>query len=165
MAATARLLGGRLGRAGRRALRRIVADAAGNLTIEFAFILPVLMLLSIGALEGGRLFMEHLRMAGAARAGLQYGLQDHVTAADLAGIARAARAGAGRASADYDVDARRFCACPDGAETGCATSCPDGAEVRTYVEVSVAGDVDLLLAFPALPRTVHLSARQAQRLN
>lgn len=148
-----------------RALRRLRADAAGSLSVEFALVLPVLMTLSLGALELGRLYMEQIRMAGAARAGLQYGLQDYGAAADIEAIRRAARAGVGDAGTRYTVDARRFCSCPDSGEVTCSASCPGGSETRTYVEVSVAGDVPLLFAYPALPRTMRLSARQAQRLN
>jgi Flp pilus assembly protein TadG len=152
-------------RAAARLARRVAGEAAGNLSIEFAFIVPVLMLLAVGALEAGRLYMEHLRMTGAARAGLQYGLQDPGAAADIAGILRAARAGAGEAGTAYAVEARKFCACPSGSEADCATSCPADEDMRTYVEVTVAGEVELLFAYPALPRTLRLSARQAQRLN
>ena len=50
-------------------LRRLALSTAGNLTIEFAFLVPVLMMLSFGALELGNIFLQHLRMTGAARAG------------------------------------------------------------------------------------------------
>ena len=139
-------------------------NAAGNLSIEFAFIIPIMMLLGFGAFELGNILLQHLRMASAARAGLQYGLQDDATAMDSDGMARAARAGAGRISGSYSVTARKFCSCT-AAEVSCDTSCSDGNDVRTYVEVAVEGDVTPLISYPIAVPSWHLSARQARRLN
>ena len=136
----------------------------GNLTIEFAFLMPFLLALSFGALELGNVLLQHLRMTGAARAGLQYGLQDDSTANDYEGIARAARAGAGGIPSGYSVTARKFCSCTSG-EVSCSTSCTDNGEVRTYVEVAVEGDVAPLISYPIPVPAWHLSARQARRLN
>ena len=144
--------------------RRFRGDAQGNLTVEFAFLIPFLLALSFGALELGNVLLQHLRLTGAARAGLQYGLQNDSTAVDYAGIERAARAGAGSVSGGYSVTARKFCSCTSG-EVSCSTSCSDDSEMRTYVEVAVEGDVAPLISYPIAVPTWHLSARQARRLN
>ena len=142
----------------------IGADRAGNLTVEFAFLLPVLLLLGFGALELGNVLLQHLRMAGAARAGLHYALQDHMTAIDAAGITQAARAGAGSGTEGYSITPRRFCACGE-AEVACSSTCGDGSLNRTYVEVAITGTATPLTSYPLPIPTWQLSVRQSRRLN
>ena len=62
----------------------------GTSLLEFALVLPILLLLLLGVIEIGRYAEMSIQVASAARAGAQYGAQNLATAADSPGIQTAA---------------------------------------------------------------------------
>jgi Flp pilus assembly protein TadG len=68
---------------------------AGSISVEFGFLLPILLFMMLAAFEFGRFGVEYTRQVSAARAGAQYAIQDQSAAADTAGITQAARDDAG----------------------------------------------------------------------
>ena len=149
-----------------RWLDRLHMGTRGNLTVEFAFIAPLLILFSFAALELGHVLLERLRMATAAEAALQYALQDHATAYDRAGIIAAAKNSAGPRSSGYRVEPRPYCTCAAATEVSCSASCADASDPRTYIEVSVSGAVAPLVSYPFPFSTGwEISSHQARRLN
>ncbi len=64
--------------------RSMVSGAA---MAELVILAPLLLLVLLGAVEAGRAGNLALTVAGAARAGVAYGAQNHTTAADLTGNA------------------------------------------------------------------------------
>jgi len=46
----------------------------GNVGVEFALVLPFLLMLTVGAYDFGQGFIEKLRLTSAARAGAQFAL-------------------------------------------------------------------------------------------
>ncbi|MBV8748577.1 MAG: pilus assembly protein, partial [Candidatus Eremiobacteraeota bacterium] len=68
----------------------ILRDDRGSALAEMAVITPLLLFLLAGVVELGRFSAYGLTVAGAARAGVQYGAQNLVTADDGAGMEAAA---------------------------------------------------------------------------
>ena len=56
---------------GQRALRRRLRDR-GAATVEFALVLPLLLLLVVGIIQFGRAFSMQIQLSGAANAGARY---------------------------------------------------------------------------------------------
>jgi hypothetical protein len=65
--------------------------SSGAASLELALLAPVLILLLVATWDFGRAIQESSRLAAAARAGAQYGMQSVDTAADTAAIAQAVR--------------------------------------------------------------------------
>ncbi len=63
------------------------APRRGQAVVEFALIVPVLVLLMLGAVDLGRAFYLTIEIAGSSRAGMRNGLLD--TATDIGAAARA----------------------------------------------------------------------------
>ncbi len=138
-------------------LRKLLPrGASGNVTIEFAFLILILISLSMGAYDFGRLGLRKIAITSAARAGAQYGIQDLVTAADTAGMIQAARNDIKDTNNVLDIAARRYCDCPGQGEVSCTVTCTDGSFSLMYVEVTVPDQVNLLFPYPGItsPRTV-----------
>jgi Flp pilus assembly protein TadG len=76
--------------------RTTIRDEMGQAFVELAIVLPVAILLLVGAAEIGRLAFASIEVSNAARAGVAYGAQSHVTASDIAGIQTAATLQASR---------------------------------------------------------------------
>jgi len=133
-------------------------------SVELAFFIPVAVVMITGAIEFGRLGLEQVRLASAARAGAQYGIYDLSSAGDIDGIIDAARIDADDVSNALTVTAAKTCRCPDGTVQACNISCADGAYAPLYVEVTVTEAVDLWFGFPGVPSSITLAANSSIRI-
>src|SRR5258708_1796299 len=70
--------------------RAFLAGDTGQGLVELALTLPLFMLILLGAAEFARFAWASIETSNAARAGVQYGAQDHVTAKNSALIQAAA---------------------------------------------------------------------------
>lgn len=145
-------------------MRRLWRCPRGNVAVEFGFLVPLLVIMALGAFDFGRYGLGLLRVSSAARAGVQYGTLDHSTANDIANMIQSARDDAVDPANALSVAARQFCRCPSGAEVACSPPCPDGAAPPLYVEVTVADTLDLLFAYPGVPSPVTLAAGSRRRV-
>lgn len=58
----------------------------GQAVLELAIVMPLLVLLFLGAIEFGRLCYVGIEVTNAAQAGASYGAQNHALASDVSGI-------------------------------------------------------------------------------
>jgi len=72
-----------------RVVERLIRHRAGNVTIEFGFVILFMATLAVGAYDFGNLGYQKIALTSAARAGAQYGVQDQVTAANTTGMVQA----------------------------------------------------------------------------
>jgi hypothetical protein len=63
---------------------------SGQSVMEFAVMLPFMILLALGVVEIGRAAFLHIEVANAATAGVEYGSQNVITASDISGMQNAA---------------------------------------------------------------------------
>ena len=63
-------------------LRRNLRENSGQAFVELALVLPIFILLLVGAAEVGRLAYASIEVSNAARAGVAYAAQSHTTAQD-----------------------------------------------------------------------------------
>ena len=139
-----------------RALERLFRQRAGNVTIEFGFVILFMITLALGAYDFGNLGYQKIAITSAARAGVQYGAQDQVTAADAAGMIQAARNDAADIDSALTITARQYCSCPGQGEVSCSVICDDSSYSYMYVEVAAEDQVELLFPYPYVtsPQTV-----------
>ncbi len=148
----------------RRWLGRLWRCSAGNLSVELALVLPILVLMALGTYDFGRAFQEKHRLAGAARAGAQYAIQNSGSD-DVAGVIQSARNDASDAAGALDVTARYYCTCPSSGELTCGDPCPTAAESsRTYVDVDVQQTLALLFTYPGVSDAVQLRGNVKMRV-
>ncbi len=67
-------------------LRRFIGSKRGQALAEFALVVPVLIILVLGAIDFGRVFFAYVSVTNAARNGADYASTSAVEAADLDGI-------------------------------------------------------------------------------
>jgi Flp pilus assembly protein TadG len=143
-----------------RAIKAFRRVRGGNVAIEFAFVLPILVSLGLGAFDFGNLGLQKITVANAARAGTQYGSQNSSVAADTAGMEQAARNDASDDQNALDVSARQYCVCSDSGAVDCTGLCTGGSDDSIfpimYVEVTVTNNVPLLFQYTGItsPRPV-----------
>ena len=140
-------------------LRNLIRGNAGNVTIEFGFVILFMATLAVGAYDFGNLGYQKIAITNAARAGSQYGVQDMATAEDVAGMVQAARNDINDTANALTINASNYYFCPNQTPNVVADEsvlCDDGSYSYFYVEVTVEHDIDLLFPYPYVtsPQTV-----------
>ena len=124
---------------------RLAADRSGNVMLEFALALPILMLLTVGLLDLGSYSLQKSAMLQGARAGAQYGILDYSDATKVNTTAQNATGLTG-----VTATTTWFCECLSGTEVVCTTTCSGGATIKRYVRVSTAKSFDSVLTAATL---------------
>ena len=123
----------------------LAADRSGNVMLEFALALPILMLLTVGLLDLGSYSLQKSAMLQGARAGAQYGILDTSDAAKVNTTAQNATGLTG-----VTANTTWFCECVAGTAVACTTTCSGGAAIKRYVTVSTAKSFDSVLTAASL---------------
>jgi len=149
---------------GATALLRVAARGnAGQALVELALVFPLFILLLVAGAELGRLAYVKSEVVNAARAGVAYGAQSHISAADAAGMETAAKSDASNilsSSITFSPAPTYFCACSKapGSHVSCtgvsARCSPDNGVL--LVQVNTSATVGTLFHWPGLPSTITL---------
>src|SRR5271163_1698666 len=91
--------------------RAAIRGDVGQAFVELALVLPIFLLLLVGAAELGRIAYASIEVSNAARAGAAYGAQSHITASDIGGIQLAVTADAGVDITSISATATQSCSC------------------------------------------------------
>jgi Flp pilus assembly protein TadG len=124
----------------------------GQAFIELALTLPLLLALTMGIIEIGRLAYYKIEVSNAARAGAQYGAQILGNAPNTAGITLAAQNDAPDIAAGLAVAPVETCGCP-GAAPGTAANCfaaPACAYPIVYLTVTTTYNFAPLFNYPGI---------------
>ena len=146
---------------------RDVRNDVGQAFVELALILPVLILLIVGAAELGRLAYASIEVSNSARAGVAYGAQNHITASDTPGIQLAATNDSTDIASTATPVVSLSCSCSDGSAITCAnagTQCVSPARIIEYVQVSTSASVNTVFHYPGIPNTVTLHGKAIMRV-
>ena len=123
----------------------------GNIMLEFALSVSLLMLLLAGAGDFARAFFNAITVANAAGTGAFWGGQSVFTAADTAKAEQIAEDDA----ADLDGvvgSTEMFCECPDATETDCFEgTCASSYQPRVFVRTVVQQPFHEFLPWPGVP--------------
>jgi Flp pilus assembly protein TadG len=145
-------------------LRALGAADRGQAIAEMAVIAPLLLLLLIGLVELGRFAQLSILVGNAARAGVQYGAQNDVTALDNTGMQNAAAADAQNVSG-LTALASHFCKCADGTTSTCQPSDCAASHRLVYVQVDVTGSFQSLVHYGRVIPSLTIPGRAVLRVS
>ena len=152
---------------------RILRSQSGQSMIEFAFVLPILVLLLLGGIELGRYAYLAILVGNAAHAGAFYGAQSHPQSVDTIGITAAADndfQNNGQNVTTLTVTSLASCGCDNG---GTITSAPcTGTGAGTCaaghwvvaVSVTASGTFAALFNYPGIPASITVSQTSTMRV-
>jgi Flp pilus assembly protein TadG len=142
----------------------LVSDSSGVAAIELALMAPFLVLLMTAGFDFGRALYEQHRLAGAARAGVQYAIRSSSTWTDSTNIIAAVRSDANDTANALTVSTSQ-CTCPSGT-TKCSTAatCTGSAISGTYVQVTVAESYATVVTYPFVTTPLSLSSKAIIRV-
>jgi Flp pilus assembly protein TadG len=142
-------------------LGRLRRCESGSSLLEFAIVLPVLLVLLIGLIDLGRAAYFGILTANAARAGAQYGAQSIYTSTDTTGMSSAAIADA--PGIGLTAVGSTLCSINGGALTTCPSNI-NGQTVVYYVKVHASGTFASLVRYPGLPPQISISGDSVVRV-
>lgn len=143
----------------------------GGVLAEFAVVIPVALLLLLGAVDFGRVWTLATATAHAAHAGAQYGSQNAQLAADIDGIRnvvindlsssaviKASNSGEdGISLADFTITPERYCECSDGSGIACDNKCGGGTNPMVFIRVRIDTTFETLFNYPGIPSEIQIS--------
>jgi|SRR5579862_2821831 len=145
----------------------------GAALMEFALLLPTLLLMGVGVVEVGRAIYYTIEVNNGATAGVQYGVQTWVTALDTLGMQNASRSEASLSS--MTSTATYGCTCDTGSGTSCTypvpitTSCYTisctGGQIVMCDQVTTQARITPLFAFPGLPTSYQANGHAVMRVH
>ena len=130
---------------------------AGQSLLELALTLPLFVFILLGTAEFARFAWASIEASNAARAGVQYGAQNHITASDSSGMQTATTLD-GTNLSGLTATPAHYCVCSTAAATvSCtlplSTTCPSPATLLEFVQVNTSATVTPLYRWPGLPTT------------
>jgi Flp pilus assembly protein TadG len=162
-------------RTGTSKAQRSRSSEPGQSAVEFAFVLPVLIVLLLAVADFGRVFFVSVAVNNAARAGAQYGSQAKATAQDTPGIQTAAANDFGCVASggvscpnhsNWSTPTVSVCTCGPlfGTVTACPTTgsnfyCKDSWAQTTYVTVNTSATYSTILPYPGVPSSMTLTGQ------
>ena len=115
-------------------LRRFGANRRGAVAIEFAFAVPMLLLVLCGTIDLGFALHQSSALTNAARTGAQYALR-YPTDAD--GIKDVVQKSLSYDPLTLNVEAKLICECLDKTTIACTDTC-SGTPPQAYISVAVS---------------------------
>ncbi len=113
--------------------QRLSLREEGNVLIEFAFALPVLLLMLAGMFDLGRFALQKSAILEGARQGAQYGVTAPNDSANINATARNATNLSGVTATNT-----LFCECVAGTTVSCSTTCGSGQTLKRYITVTTS---------------------------
>ena len=135
---------------------------AGIALVEYALIVPLLLMLLAGVLNYSLALRMASCAASAARAGAQYGSRSILSSVDTAGI-RSTALNSVPTVTGLTITSSQTCKCSDGGAVSCTGTCPSGS-VSVYVQVTATGTASAIFNYPGLAFSGNTSSRVLMRV-
>ncbi|HET7103808.1 MAG TPA: TadE/TadG family type IV pilus assembly protein [Terracidiphilus sp.] len=144
-------------------MRKTHTGEAGQALIELALVMPVFIIMLVGAAELVRVAYAAIEVSNAARSAAQYGCQNGSTALDPTAMQAVASADAGNL-ANVNTTVAYACKCAAagvGTSIACTQAASDtcttgGGYVVTNLVITTSANVSPLVHLPGLPNTYTL---------
>ena len=145
---------------------RVGATQRGSVLSEFAIVIPLVLLMIVGAVDFGRVWVLASASANAAQAGAQYGSQSVQLSANLDGIRDVVESDLeasamvqstgeeGMTIDDFTITPERYCECSGGAAIDCDDTCGGGAKPSVFVSVTVDSTFETIFDYPGIPSNI-----------
>ncbi len=120
-------------------VNKIIHSNRGSSLVEMAMIMPVLLLMIVGALDMGSMFVRKMEIANSVKAGIQYALVRKPIQGDLSNISGAVTNSLGNTvTGTTQINVELYCMCA-GVKQVCTLTCTD-ENVTAFVQVTVTED-------------------------
>jgi Flp pilus assembly protein TadG len=147
----------------RNPITRLFQNEDGVAAVEFAIVLPMLVLLAVCTMDIGGGFYRRMQVVSAAQAGTTYASIYGFNATSIAAAVSSATKGAVATT----PAPRQFCGCPSISgvtEVACPSNCPTGVVAGTYVTSSAQAQYTPIFSYPSFPRVMTFQSTATVRI-
>jgi Flp pilus assembly protein TadG len=154
-----------------RSFTRLTECVRGIAAIEFAFITPVLILMSIAVFDLGQGAYRDMQVQNAAQAGAEYAIAHGFNANSISNAVKSATSFAGIGVSQAPS---QFCGCASSTGisnvscnstcSSCNSTCSNGLGPGTYVTVSAQGTYTTMIPYPMMPSSFTFNAQSTARI-
>lgn len=140
-------------------------DNRGTAIVEFAVVVPVLGVLTVGLAEFGLAYYAQSQVAVAAQTGLRYA---YANGYNSTAISSAVTGSSSQITINATPAPSTFCGCVVSnaiVSASCSSTCASGGSPATYVSVSAQTTYTPPVSLPGLPTSYTLSSTAKGRLN
>ena len=145
-----------------RSVAHLLRSETGSSLVEVACVMPLMLLLLVGAVDFGQAYYIGIEVNSAAAAGTAYGVSNFL---DTAGMQKAALLDAGDVPS-MTATATWGCECSDG--TGASANCLSvptcGTNLVEYVDVNTSVNFTPVLAYPMIPSLFAIRGHSRMRV-
>ena len=148
----------------RSLLSRGISDIRGVAAIEFAIIIPMLVMMVVCTVDLGMGIYRNMQVQNSAQAGARYAMT-HSFDATL--ISKAVSNATGVQGIVASPPPSRYCGCATSAgisPIACGSTCPGAAIYGTYVNVSAQGAYTPIVPYPLISNSFSLTAQASVRV-
>lgn len=139
-------------------------DTNGVAAIEFAIVIPLLMLMVVAAIDLGMGFYRKMQVEEAAQAGAEWAVKNGFDAGTISNAVSSATSGPGISVSPAPV---QFCGCATGSSIStatCGSTCSGGVLAGTYTTVSAQMTYTTMVNYGFFPSTYNFSSQSTVRL-
>lgn len=134
---------------------------AGSSLVELALLLPIFLVLLVGAVDIGRVYYVAIEVRAAAQAGAIYGIENP---GDTIGMQDASLAGRSSLSG-LSINATYGCECSDGSNTTAQCTAPPACSENyvNYVDVTATAPYSPLFSYPGVGSSMNVIRESRMR--
>jgi Flp pilus assembly protein TadG len=141
-----------------------VGQTAGAAAIEFAIVVPILILTMIGVVDFGVGYYRKMQVQDAAQIGAQYAMRHGFDTAAIQNAIANATSFTGITASPAPTE---YCGCPSSsgvAAVSCTATCTGGTTPGTYMTVSAQGTYTTILPYPLIDSSFTFNAQSTVRM-
>lgn len=147
-----------------RSAGKLTGSTDGAAAIEFALLVPMLIVLVICTADLGFGIYRYMQVENAAQAGATYAAARGFSQAQVSAAVLSATTYSGIQASPAPS---QFCGCASGTAVttaACNAPCPDGSSPGTYVSASAKATYNTLVPYPMLPNSYDFAAQATVRI-
>jgi Flp pilus assembly protein TadG len=144
--------------------RGAAKDRRGVAAVEFAILVPVLILLVLATADVGLAAYADIQVQSAAEAGVGYAFLHGYDSTAISSAVTGADALSGLSATPAPA---QFCGCPGSTgvtATTCGSSCGNGNNAGTYVKASATAVYHTLISYPIIPNKYTFASTSTVRI-
>lgn len=123
----------------RQLFKRLATSIKGASLVELALVMPVIMLMIVGSLDMGSMFVRKMEIANAAKAGAQYALVRKPVQGDLTNISSAVTNSlGGSVTPSTQINVELYCMCFSTKQL-CTVDCAD-EDLSAFINITITED-------------------------
>jgi Flp pilus assembly protein TadG len=145
-------------------LSRALSDSRGVAAIEFAIIIPMLIMMVVCTADLGMGIYRTMQVQNAAQAGARYAMTNSFDATSISSAVTNATSFPGVVASPAPA---QYCGCATNAgitAIACGATCAVGAVYGTYVKVSAQGTYATIVPYPLIASSFTLAAQASVRV-